>query len=138
VRRAGVPGLGRREDPELGHVGDADDHEPGLAQAVHEIRRVVGVVAREEARGEVHAVALDRHVRLDGDRHAGVRPLVAGLDLVGRSQGLIGGHLHERVDRPVERLDPLDRRTHRLACRKLAPADQGGELGDRLGHQVVC
>ena len=48
ARRAAVARLGRRQDPELGHVRDADDHEARLAQAPHEVGAVIGAVARRK------------------------------------------------------------------------------------------
>ena len=45
--------LGDRQDPELGQVGLADDHEAGLAQAPHH----EGVVAGREVAEEVRADA---------------------------------------------------------------------------------
>jgi hypothetical protein len=93
-------------------------------------------VAGQEVRAEVHAEPGHGDVRLDGDRHPGERPLVAGLDGVGGRQGALGVDLDERVDPVVEVVDPLERGGDDLARRDLAAAHERGELLDRLEHEI--
>jgi hypothetical protein len=131
-----MAGLGGRHDPELGHVRGADHDEPGLAQPSHEIGAVIGPVAGEELRGEVHAQPGHRDVGLDRDRHAGEGPLVARLDRVGRLERALGIDLHEGVDAPVQVLDSRQRGGHDLAGSDLPTPHEGCELLDRLEHQV--
>jgi hypothetical protein len=132
-----VPRLGGREDPELRHVGGADDDEAGLAQAPHQVGAVGGAVALEELRGEVHAQALDRDVGLDRDRHARERALVARLDLVRRGERALAVDLDERVQVPVERPDPVQAGLHQLARRQLAAADAGRQVACRREHEIA-
>ena len=136
VRDAGVPRLGRRQDPEFRHVRGPDHDEAGVAQAADQVGVVARPVPGEELRREVHAQAGDRDVRLDRDRHAGERALVARLDRVGGLERALGVHLDEGVDLVVQVLDPPQRRRDDLARRDLAPAYEGGELRNRLEHQV--
>jgi hypothetical protein len=131
-----VARLGRGQDPELGQVRRPDDDEAGVAQPADEVGRVVGFVLGEEARAEVHAHPLDRHVGLDGDGHAGERPLVAGLDRLRGGHRPVPVDLHERVDAVVERLYALERGADRLARRHLSAADERSEVGDREEHEV--
>ena len=92
--------------------------------------RDVVVVRREEVAEEVgrerQALALHRRVVLDGDRHAGERPRVAGADRVGGGQRLVGEDVDERVELRVELLDAVERRLHELARRprpsRMSPA----------------
>ena len=74
----------------------------------------------EEVGGERQPLALDRAVVLDGDRHAGERPLVAGADLVGRGQRLVGEDVDEGVEAGVELVDAVQRGLHQLAGGQLA------------------
>ena len=136
VRRAGVTRLGRRQDPELGQIRGADDHEAGVAQASHHVRAVTGPVTGQELGAEVHAHARDRDVGLDRDRHAGERPLVTGLDRVGGLERALAVDLDEGVDAVVEVLDPAQRGAHDLTGRDLPTAHQCGELRNRFEHQV--
>src|SRR3712207_7391353 len=52
--------------------------------------------------------------RLDRDRDAGERPLVAGLDLVGGGERAVVVDLHEGVQLSLPRVDALDRKSTRL------------------------
>jgi hypothetical protein len=131
-----VARLGGREDPELRHVRRADDHEARLAQAAHEVGAVVGAVAGQEPGAEVHAQVCDRDVRLDGDRHAGERPLVARLDRVGSRERPLGVDLDEGVDLLVQVLDPRQRGGDHFARGDLPTPHERGELLDRLEHEV--
>ena len=54
-------------------------------------------------------------VRLDRDRHAGERALVARLDRVGLGERALGVELDERAELRVDRLDPPERRLDGLA-----------------------
>jgi hypothetical protein len=131
-----VARLGGREDPELRHLRGPDHDEARLAQAPHQVRAVVGPVAGEELRPEVHAQAGHRDVRLDGDRHPREGPLVAGLDPVGGLQRAVGIDLHEGVHARVQVVDACERGGHDLPGRDLPAANQRGKLLDRLEHQV--
>jgi hypothetical protein len=98
---------------------------------------VARAVTLEEARAEVHAQALDRHVGLDRDRYAGERPLVARLDLVGRGERALGVDLDEGVQPAVERLDAVERRLDQLAGRQLAAADARSKVRHRREHEIA-
>jgi hypothetical protein len=131
-----VARLGRREDPELGHVRGADDHEARLLQAAHEVRAVAGAVAGEELRAEAHGQARDRDVRLDRDRDPRERPLVAGLDRVGGRERAVGVDLHEGVEGRLERLDALERGGRHLARAQLSAAHVRGDVAHRHEQEV--
>jgi hypothetical protein len=94
-----------------------------------------GEVAEEIGR-ERQALALDRAVVLDGDRHAGERPLVAGADVVGGGQRLIGEDVHEGVEAGVELVDAVQRGLHQLTGGQLAVADEPGELVDGAEQEI--
>ena len=121
--RAGVARLGGRQDPELGHVGDADDHEARLLQPPHEVRAVAGPVVAEELRPEVHASCpATGRVGLDRDRHAGERPLVAGLDRVGgRERAARASTSTNALSFGVALLDALERRVTTSRARSSPP-----------------
>ena len=134
--RAAVARLGGREDPELRHVRDADDHEARLLQPPHEVGAVAGAVVGEELRAEAHRQPGDRDVGLDRDRDAGEGPLVARLDRVGGRERAVGVDLDERVDGRLERLDALQRRRRHLARAQLPAAHVRGEIAHRHEHEV--
>jgi hypothetical protein len=90
----------------------------------------------EELRGEGQPLALYRAVVLDRDGHAGERALVAGPDLVGRGEGVVGVDVDERVELGVERLDAPERGLHELARGQLAGAYEAGELARRAKEEV--
>jgi hypothetical protein len=132
-----VARLGGREDPELRHVRDADDHEARLLEPPHEVRAVPRAVVGEQLRAEGHRQPGDRHVRLDRDRDAGERPLVARLDLVGGGECAVRVDLDESVHGRIERLDARERRRRHLARAQLAPADVRSEIPDRHEHELL-
>jgi hypothetical protein len=139
--RAPRVGFGRGVDAHLRCVALADQHEPGSAHPLHEVR----VHVRTEPG------------RLDPLDAAGVQVSLGNhrevLDDVGdateravRNSGLGSRSLVERNDHGVERgvhgLDALDRRLDQLGRRDLAVANELGLLGcivewiDRLGHMT--
>ncbi len=139
ARGPGVARLGRRQDPELGHVRRADDHEARLAQPADEVRVVRRPVSREEARAEVHALPGHGDVRLDPDRHARERARVARLDRVRLGEHPLGVQLDERAELGVDRLDAPERGLDGLAGGERAVADSCGQLrcgqeGERVHH----
>jgi hypothetical protein len=124
-------GLGDGEDPELGHVGPADDHEARLPKPAHDDRVELGDEVAEQLRSCGQALPGDRGLVLDRDRDPRVRTLVPWLHPSGGLERALCVDEHERVELAVERLDPLKRRLDQLARRDLAPADHRGQLGRR-------
>ena len=119
LRARRVPGVARRPET-LGVRSTAGCPTRAACRAHHhEARRrcrrahdvvVVGrLPVAEELGGEGQPLAGDRAVVLDRDRHAGERALVAGADLVGRGEGVVGEDVDERVELGVERLDAIER-----------------------------
>ena len=146
ARRAlGVPGvagrpeaarLGHRQDPELGQVGLADDHEAGLAQPPDHERVVPRNEVAEDVGAERVGHAGDRRGVLDRDRHPRERPLVPRPDRVGRGEGALGVDVHERVEVAVELVDAVERGLGQLARAELALAHQRRELAGRPEQEV--
>ena len=143
--RAGSQGLrvgpkrlvfGPRQDAPLGQRGRAHHHEARLLQAPHDVVVVGRLPVSEELGGEGQPLARDRAVVLDRDRHAGERALVAGPDLVGRGEGVVGVDVDERVELGVQRLDAIERGLHELAGGQLAGAHEAGELARRAEEEV--
>ena len=122
--------------PHSGSVVDPDDDEAGLLEATHDVVVVGRLPVAEEVGGEGQPLAGDRAVVLDRDRHARERALVAGADLVGRRERVLGEDVDERVELGVERVDAVQRGLHELARGQLAGADEAGELARRAEEEV--
>ena len=137
--RVGVPGvagraeaarLGDGQDPELGQVGLADDHEARVAQPPHH----EGVVAGHEVAEEVGAERVG-HARPP----AAVSLIAIGTPANGRSSPGPTASAAARApsastwtnafSSPLQRLDPLERGLDQLARGDLAVADQARQLG---------
>ena len=138
ARRPEAARLGDRDDAELGRGGAADEDEPGLAQAPHDVAVVVGRevlvqvgAVRERPAGHRHAQVLDR------DRHARERPLVPARDGVGGREGAVGVGEGEGVDLAVDLVDPPERLLDELARADVTGSDELGKLGYRAEQKVA-
>ena len=68
--------------------------------------------------------------------HARERPRVAGPDLVGLGQRVLGEDVDERVERGVELRDPVERGLDELARGQLAGPHDRGELVDGAEQEI--
>ena len=127
ARRTAELGLGHAEDPELGAVGLAQEHDTGLAVAREELGVMVGhiVVQRPAREGARLVRQMAVHV-LDQEWHAAERAVgqVTGRDL---ASGAVHA-VHDGVERGVDLIGPGDGRLDQLGGRHLPRADQLGEI----------
>ena len=103
---------------QLGHVGLADDHRAGLAQAAHHLG-VGGSRLVDRVRAPRRQLAGHVDVVLDGDRHAEQRALAARtaarVRLVGFQPRALGEDDAEGVQLPVVAVDPVEVQLDELA-----------------------
>ena len=141
--------LGRRAHRELVHVGLAEDHRAGVAQALRDVRVVRGEVALEDARAGGALAALDRHEVLErrpGRRAAGgarrarrrrrrgrssSRASAASASASARSRSMVS----QALSAPLSALGRVEVRRGQLARRDLAGAQPRGQLvGEEPGR----
>ena len=133
ARRAedGVEGV--RARPEFGRVALAQDDRTGGAQALDDEVVLVGHVVGVDGRAEGRADARRRDEVLDHDGQPvqrARRPArgEGGVGAIGVGQGALGEERADRVDARIDALDLVEVRLDDLAGRKLASADQAGEV----------
>lgn len=130
---------------ELGHVGAADQHEAGLAQARHRCRivlRRIGIVERTGA--GARRLSLDIEEILDRDRDTGIArrrslDLAQGIHRVSRCERGVLVDVDEGALALASRVgDPGDARLDQLAGGRAAAFEVFGELRQsrKIGH--VC
>ena len=138
ARGPGVARLGGRQDPELGHVRDADDDEAGLAQAPHEVGAV-------ESGGGPRGTSSAKFMHSPS---TGTLALIAiGTPANGRvSPGWISSAAASarsastsmNAFRPASSA-PIrsSARLRRARARQLAAADAGREVAGRREHEIA-
>jgi hypothetical protein len=124
--RAATAGLGRRPGAELGHIGAADDHEPGAQELLDQVRRRPGapIGVAEEACAPVDRVAgaIPRRQVLQQERYPPERAVRQRTlrFLAGAGEVLVDHGVQPRI----QLLDAADRLVDELARRDL-PAPHG-------------
>jgi hypothetical protein len=136
ARGAEALGVGPRQDPPLRERRGPDDHEAGVPEPPHHVVVVRCLPVAEQLGAEGQALAGDRAVVLDRDRHAREGPLVAGRNRVGGGQRVVVEDVDERVELGIEGIDAVERGLDELARGELAGAHQLRELGRRAKEEV--
>ena len=115
---------------------------PALAQPLRDRRLVRRNPALEDLRpaGGRHPDGGEQVLDRDGDARERAerlarRPLA--VDLPRLRQGVVGGHVQERLDLAVDRGDPVQVRLGDLGGGDLSGGHRGGQLGRRLLDQLA-